>query len=112
MKLGVRVGLGPDHIVLDGDPAPPPQQALIFNEFGLTMPIDAQKDVLGHFTPKWGQSHQDLKRDPYTTYKSLRSVHPFLHSSPINQIPRNPMLSNGPGTPPKLLLPVAASTPM
>ena len=25
MKLGMRVGLGPGHIVLDGDPAPPPQ---------------------------------------------------------------------------------------
>jgi len=24
MKLGVEVGLGPGHIVLDGDPAPPP----------------------------------------------------------------------------------------
>jgi len=24
MKLGMRVGLGPNHIVLDGDPAPPP----------------------------------------------------------------------------------------
>jgi len=24
MKLGVQVGLGPSHIVLDGDPAPPP----------------------------------------------------------------------------------------
>ena len=24
MKLGLQVGLGPDHIVLDGDPAPPP----------------------------------------------------------------------------------------
>jgi len=24
MKLGVQVGLGPGHIVLDGDPAPPP----------------------------------------------------------------------------------------
>jgi len=24
MKLGTRVGLGPGHIVLDGDPAPPP----------------------------------------------------------------------------------------
>jgi len=23
MKLGVEVGLGPSHIVLDGDPAPP-----------------------------------------------------------------------------------------
>ena len=26
LKLGVQVGLGPDHIVLDGDPAPPPQR--------------------------------------------------------------------------------------
>jgi len=24
MKLGTQVGLGPGHIVLDGDPAPPP----------------------------------------------------------------------------------------
>jgi len=24
MKLGTQVGLGPDHIVLDGDPAAPP----------------------------------------------------------------------------------------
>jgi len=23
LKLGMQVGLGPDHIVLDGDPAPP-----------------------------------------------------------------------------------------
>ena len=27
MKLGVQVGLGPSHIVLDGDPAPPPKGA-------------------------------------------------------------------------------------
>jgi len=26
MKLGMQVGLGPGHIVLDGDPAPPPQR--------------------------------------------------------------------------------------
>jgi len=24
MKLGMRVGVGPDHIVLDGDPTSPP----------------------------------------------------------------------------------------
>jgi len=24
MKLGMQVGLGPGHIVLDGDPPPPP----------------------------------------------------------------------------------------
>jgi len=26
MKLGMHVGLGPGHIVLDRDPAPPPQR--------------------------------------------------------------------------------------
>jgi len=26
MKLGIEVGLGPGHIVLDGDPALPPQR--------------------------------------------------------------------------------------
>jgi len=26
MKLGTQIGLGPDHIVLDGDPGPPPQR--------------------------------------------------------------------------------------
>ena len=26
MKLGMQVGLGPGHIVLDGDPVPPPQR--------------------------------------------------------------------------------------
>jgi len=31
MKLGVDVGLGPRHIVLDGDPAPPPQRGTAAN---------------------------------------------------------------------------------
>ena len=26
MKLGMQIGLGPGHIALDGDPAPPPQR--------------------------------------------------------------------------------------
>ena len=26
MPLGTEVGLGPGHILLDGDPAPPPQK--------------------------------------------------------------------------------------
>ena len=29
MKLGTQVGLGPGHIVLDGDPAPPPQRGTV-----------------------------------------------------------------------------------
>jgi len=26
MALGMEVGLGPGHVVIDGDPAPPPQK--------------------------------------------------------------------------------------
>jgi len=33
MKLGVQVGLGPDHIVLDGDPAPVPQRGTTPTQF-------------------------------------------------------------------------------
>ena len=34
MKLGMQVGLGPGHIVLDGDPAPPPSKgAPIFGPY-------------------------------------------------------------------------------
>ena len=33
MKLGVQVGLGPGHIVLDGDPAPLPQRAIALCQF-------------------------------------------------------------------------------
>jgi len=34
MKLGTQVGIGPGHIVLDGDPAPPPQKGLSHPLFG------------------------------------------------------------------------------
>ena len=33
MKLGTQVGLGPGHIVLDGDPAPPPQRGTAPTKF-------------------------------------------------------------------------------
>ena len=33
MKLGTEVGLGPGHIVLDGDPAPPPQRGTALPNF-------------------------------------------------------------------------------
>jgi len=34
MKLGKQVGLGPDHIVFDGDPAPLPQKGAHPQSFG------------------------------------------------------------------------------
>ena len=33
MKLGTEVGLGPGHIVLDGDPAPPPERGTALPNF-------------------------------------------------------------------------------
>ena len=33
MKLGMQVGLGPGHIVLDGDPAPRPQRGTAPTQF-------------------------------------------------------------------------------
>jgi len=33
MKLGMRVGLDPGHIVLDGDPAPLPQRGTALTQF-------------------------------------------------------------------------------
>jgi len=33
MKLGVQVGLGPGHIVLDGDPVLPPQSGIAPTQF-------------------------------------------------------------------------------
>jgi len=33
MKLGMQIGLGPGHIVLDGDPAPPPEKGGTIPQF-------------------------------------------------------------------------------
>jgi len=65
--------------------------------------------------PKWRavtsrpQMGPSCAEQRHTTYRSLRSVHPFLHSSPLYPIPRNRMVCNGPDTPLEVLLPVGAS---
>jgi len=67
MALGMEVGLGPDHIVLDGDPAPPPQngaQPPIFGPFLLwltagwiKMPLGMEVGLRpGDFVLEWGPS--------------------------------------------------------
>jgi len=38
MKLGMQLGLGPDHIVLDGEPAPPPQSGTAPNFRPISFP--------------------------------------------------------------------------
>jgi len=76
MKLGVQVGLGPGHIVLDGDPATSPQKGGTVPNFrrisivaiwldgsrcrwiqmplGTVVGLGPGRIVLGHPTPKIG----------------------------------------------------------
>ena len=88
-------------------------QVFIFNVFGLKMPIYARNGDYWGFCPlNRQQSHRDpQKASPctqghHTMYRSLRSVHPLLHSSPFYQIPWNPMLCIGLDTPLKVPLPL------
>ena len=45
MKLGIQIGLGPDHTVLDGDPALPPKRGHSIPAFRL-MSILAKRSLL------------------------------------------------------------------
>jgi len=66
MKFGVEAGLGPCHIVLDGDPAPPPQKGHSpqFSAYvccgqtagWIKMPLGMEVGL--------GQAHIVLDRDP------------------------------------------------
>jgi len=69
-------------------------QLLIFNEFGLKMPIHAPNGGFwGILFPKLGAISPRPQKAPscaethHTTYSSLRLVHPFLHSSAFYPIP-------------------------
>jgi len=53
-----------------------------------------------------GSSHIATPKGVQKTYRSLRSVHPFLHSSPFYPIPLNLMLCKGLDTPLKVPLPI------
>ena len=43
MKLGMDVGLDPGHILLDGDPAPPPKKGGHSPQFFLPMSVVAKR---------------------------------------------------------------------
>jgi len=45
MPLGTEVGLGPGHIVLDGDPAPPPEKGAQPHNFR-SMSVVAERSVI------------------------------------------------------------------
>jgi len=55
----------------------------------IALPVGASKTII--------RIGQYANKDMW--YRSLRSVYPFLYSSFFYQIPRNPMLCNGPDTP-------------
>jgi len=69
----------------------------------------------GTLLPKWEQSHRGLKKPPacaearQKTYRSLRSVHPFLHSLPK---PRIPMFAKGSTLPQKFPFPLGHLHPI
>jgi len=63
MKLGMEVCLDPGHIVLDGDPAPPPHKkgATVLPQF-LPMSVVAQRldELRCHFVWSMGLAHATL----------------------------------------------------
>jgi len=71
----------------------------------------------GILSPKWGAVTLRPQKAPpctearHTMYRSLRSVHPFLHRSTYYPIHRHPMFCNGPDTPLKVPVPTGASAP-
>jgi len=56
MPLGKEVGLGPDDIVLDGDPAFPTEWGTAPRRFSVVVkrsPISATAELLFHFSPAY-----------------------------------------------------------
>jgi len=56
MKLGMQLCLGPGHIVLDGDPAPPQQLLPTFRPMSIVAkrsPISATAELLYILTPSF-----------------------------------------------------------
>ena len=77
---------------------------LIFNEFGLKMPIRSQDGdfvCVGFHFINGEQSHRHPKKAPswaescHMRYRWLRLVHSFLHSSSFYPIPGNHMFCSG-----------------
>ena len=94
MKLGMQVGLGPDHIVLDGEPAPPPQRGTGPTQFSahiccgqmaawIKMPLGMEVGLsLGDFVldGKWEPSPPLNFRPMFTTVIVISLEHCTMHS--------------------------------
>jgi len=85
MKLGMQVGLGPGHIVIDGNPAPPPQRGTAPTQFSvhiccgqmaawIKMPLDVELGLSpGNFVLR-GQS-------PLPNFRPISIVAKRLYAS-------------------------------
>ena len=58
MKFGMQVGLGPGHIVLDGDPAPPPQRDTASPNFRPKFIVAKRLDGCSCYLAWWQASAQ------------------------------------------------------
>ena len=92
MKHGMQVGLGPGHIVLDGDPAPPPQKGhsphTIFGPYLLRLNGCMEQDATWHggrpqptgLCVKWGPSHPLNFRPMFIIVIVISLEHCTMHS--------------------------------
>jgi len=60
MKLGEGVGLGPGHIVLDGDPAPPLQKGHTPNVWPMSVAAKRQDGLRGHLLQRYTSTQATL----------------------------------------------------
>jgi len=82
MKLGMQVGLGPGHILLDGDPAPPPQMGRnprIFIPYLLWPNGWMYQDATCHGGKPQPKRHCVRRRPSYATPKRGRSPQFLSH---------------------------------
>jgi len=75
MKLGVQVGLSPGHIVLDGDPAPPPQMGIAptFRPMSVVAKrLDRSKRC--HLVWRWASAQATLSFPKSSTVPNFRPM--------------------------------------
>jgi len=85
MKLGTEVGLGPGHIVLDGDPAPPKRaQAPFFGPCLLWPNSCMDQDTTGHGGRPWHSRR--VRWGPCPPERGHSSPH---FSANVKQMPNN-----------------------
>ena len=97
IKLGTQLGLGPSHIVLDGDPAPPPQKGAeppIFGPFLLWPNVWMHQDATWYgsrprprrLSVKWGSSSPAPKKGTAPNFWPMFIVAKQLYVSRYNLV--------------------------